>query len=197
MIGLMRLENLQFCIEDVLRNNIEGDLMETGVWRGGATIFMKLILKKYGIKNRIVFVADSFEGMPKPDVKKYPKDTKSKHHKRDKLNVSFEDVKNNFKIYRALDDQVQFLKGWFKDTLKEPTFEKLSVLRLDGVMYGSTWDVLEKVYDRLSVGGYLIVDDYASFGCKSAVDDFRKLQNITEPIKRIDSGGIYWKKIHN
>jgi len=197
MIGLMRLENLQLCLENTIKNNIPGDLIETGVWRGGASIFMKLILKKYGINDKTVFVADSFEGLPKPDVQKYPKDTGDNHYQIDELKINLEEVKNNFQQYGVLDDQVQFLKGWFKDTLKNPPFEKLSILRLDGDMYGSTWDVLENLYDKLSVGGYLIIDDYALYGCKEAITDFRLQNKIKEELKSIDGQGVYWKKLAN
>ena len=72
MIGLKRLDNLQFCVESVIREGIDGDLIETGVWRGGACIFMRAILAAYAIEDRKVYVADSFEGMPKPDVEKFP-----------------------------------------------------------------------------------------------------------------------------
>lgn len=128
MIGLRRLDNLQFCIEDVLENNVKGDFIEAGVWRGGASIFMKLLLKEYGMNDRTVFVADSFEGLPKPDPK-FPVDANDEHHLVDFLKVSVEEVQNNFKKYNVLDNNVNFLKGWFKDTLKDPPFESLSILR--------------------------------------------------------------------
>ncbi len=194
MIG-DRLNNLQFCVEDVLKNNIKGDMIETGVWRGGACIFMRLILKKYGVKDKIVYVADSFEGLPKPDVVKYPKDANDIHHIIDILKVSVEEVQNNFKTCGVLDDQVKFLKGWFKDTLNHPPFERLSILRLDGDMYESTWDVLTNLYDKLSIGGYVIIDDYALTACHAAVDEFRSQNNIVEPIEYFNAGNVYWKKI--
>lgn len=193
MIG-NRLDNIQFCVEDVLKNNVPGDLIETGVWRGGACIFMRLMLKEYGIKDRIVYVADSFEGLPKPNPEKYPKDLNDVHHIIDVLKVSVDEVKNNFKIYGVLDNQVKFLKGWFKDTLKDPPFEKISILRLDGDMYESTWDVLTNCYDKLSIGGYVIIDDYALAACHDAVDDFRAQNKIDEPIEYFDAGNVYWKK---
>ena len=171
MIGLIRLENIQFCVEDVIKNNVEGDMIEAGVWKGGATILMRLILKKYGINDRIVFAADSFEGLPKPDPK-YPSDAGDIHHTFDALQVSLEEVKQNFELYGVLDKQVMFLKGWFKDTLKNPPFQKLSVLRLDGDMYGSTIDILENLYDKVSSGGYVIVDDYELIPCRKAIKDF-------------------------
>src|SRR5690348_16865583 len=74
MIGHKRLDNIQYCVESCLQANIPGDLVETGVWRGGATIFMKGILKNYNVIDRKVFVLDSFEGLPKPDPIKYPAD---------------------------------------------------------------------------------------------------------------------------
>jgi len=195
MIGLMRLENLQFCVEDIIKNNVEGDLIETGVWRGGATIFMRIILKKYGIKDKIIHVADSFEGIPKPNPEKFPEDSGDIHHTFQELKVSLNEVKNNFKMYGVLDNQVHFIKGFFENTMKTAPIEKLSLLRLDGDMYSSTWVVLENLYDKLSSGGYLIIDDYGLKGCKKAIDDFRLQNNITEPMQQIEADGIFWKKI--
>lgn len=195
MIGLKRLDNIQFCVENVIFDNIEGDLIETGVWRGGATIFMRMLLKEYGISDKIVYVADSFEGLPKPDPIKYPKDEGDIHHTYDFARVSLENVQNNFKSFNLLDEQVRFLKGWFKDTTKNPPFDKLSILRLDGDMYSSTWEVLENLYDKLSIGGYVIIDDYSNLiHCREAVEDFRSQRKISEPIQKIDWSGIFWKK---
>jgi len=194
MIGLMRLENLQFCVEETIRNNVQGDLIETGVWRGGATIFMRIILQKYGIKDKIIHVADSFEGLPKPNIEEFPEDYDDPHYTYDDLKISLEEVKNNFKKYGVLDEQVQFIKGFFEDTMKDIHIEKLSLLRLDGDMYGSTWVALENLYDKLSSNGYLIIDDYYLKGCNEAVNDFRKMKNIQNSIIPIDGYSIYWKK---
>jgi len=194
MIGLKRLDNIQFCVEAVIEEGIEGDLIETGVWRGGACIFMRAILAAYGIEDRKVYVADSFEGLPKPDVEKYPADKGDTHHIHRFLAVSYDEVKNNFKRYGLLDDQVVFLKGWFKDTLPQAPIERLAVLRLDGDMYGSTIDALANLYPKLSKGGFCIIDDYALPGCKRAVDDFRTERGIHSEIKVVDWTGRYWKK---
>ena len=194
MIGIKRLDNIQSCIENVLNEKIEGDLIETGVWRGGGCIFMRAVLKAYGIEDRKIFVADSFKGLPKPDVGKYPLDKGDEHHTHSVLSVSREDVKMNFKKYSLLDKQVVFLEGWFKDVLPQAPIEKLSILRLDGDMYGSTMECLEILYPKLSHGGYCIVDDYALKGCNAAVNDFRSKYKIDSEIKKIDWTGIYWKK---
>jgi len=194
MIGLKRLDNLQNCIEKVIQEEIEGDFIETGAWRGGACIFMRAILAAYGIDDRKIFVADSFVGLPKPDTNLYPPDLDDKHYTNTYLSVSKRDVQNNFIKYGLLDKQVVFLEGWFKDTLPKAPIDKLSILRLDGDMYSSTIEALEHLYPKLSNGGFCIIDDYALSGCNSAVNDFRLKYNIKPEIKKIDWTGIYWKK---
>jgi O-methyltransferase len=134
MIGLKRLDNLQHCIEDVLFNKVPGDLIETGVWRGGATIFMRAILKAYAVTDRQVWVADSFEGLPRPDIERYPADTGDTHHESRELVVPVDEVRANFQRFGLLDEQVCFLKGWFRDTMPNAPVKQLAVLRLDGDM---------------------------------------------------------------
>lgn len=195
MIGLKRMDNIKQCVIDVIKNNVPGDLIETGVWRGGATILMRAILKAFGDRDRTVWVADSFEGLPKPNAELYPADVCDIHYLHDDLRISLEQVKANFAKYGLLDQQVQFLKGWFKDTLPVSPIEKLAVLRLDGDMYESTMDGFKALYHKLSPGGYCIIDDYNSVkGCKAAVNDFRKERSIIEPITAIDGDGVYWQK---
>ncbi len=195
MIGLKRLDNLQFCIEDVLSNNIPGDLIECGAWRGGATIFMRAVLKAYNIKDRVVYVADSFEGCPKPNIEKYPQDKEMNLYITDNLAAPLEQVKTNFDRYGLLDEQVYFLKGWFKDTLPKAPIKKLAVLRIDGDLYESTMDSLVNLYPKLSIGGYIIIDDFGAFSaCKQAVLDYRKANGISDEIIKIDWTGICWQK---
>jgi O-methyltransferase len=117
LIGLKRLENLQYCVSEVIRKKVPGDLIETGVWRGGASIFMRAILKIYGDQTRFVWVADSFKGLPKPDGR-YQQDAGDRHWESSHtLGVSLEQVQANFTRYGLLDEQVRFLIGWLKDTL--------------------------------------------------------------------------------
>lgn len=195
MIGWERLDNIQACVESILSERVPGDLIETGVWRGGATIFMRAILKAQAVTNRTVWVADSFEGLPEPAPAHYPADAGSTLHTYKKLAVALETVKQNFARYGLLDDQVQFLKGWFKDTLPQAPVKELALIRLDGDLYESTWVALESLYPKLTLGGYLIVDDYGALeACRQAVHDFREQYRITEPIRQIDWTGIYWRR---
>lgn len=192
MIGLKRLDNLQACIEDVILNEVSGDLIETGVWRGGASIFMRAVLKAHGVADRSVWLADSFQGLPPPDSEKYLDDG-DQLYTYDELRVSLEEVKTHFERYALLDEQVKFLKGWFRDTLPTAPIEKLSVLRLDGDMYESTWDALVTLYPKLSRGGYCIIDDYNLTTCRSAVHAYRSQHGIDEEIRDIDGYGTYWQ----
>lgn len=156
---------------------------------------MRAILKSYDIGERNVWVADSFQGLPPPDSEKYPFDRRDRHHTYKELRVTVEDVCRNFERFDLLDGQVSFLHGWFKETLPTAPIDKLAVCRLDGDMYESTMDALSALYQRLSPGGFLIVDDYGAVeGCRQAVMDFRARHGIADEIKSIDWAGIYWRK---
>jgi len=202
MLPLSRFDQLQACISSVLRDQVPGDFIETGVWRGGATIFMRGVLKAYDINDRHVWVADSFEGLPKPDADRFPAEARAhgsqvmtdvmKH-----LAVGEEEVKQNFKAFGLLDERVCFLKGWFKDTLPTAPISNLAVMRLDGDYYESTLDSLTNLYDKLSVGGYVIIDDYGEDTwtyCRKAVDEFREARGIRESLIRVDPSCYYWRR---
>lgn len=192
MIGLKRLNNLHNMLSVVKNNKIFGDFVETGVWRGGATIFIQAYNKMYELKKN-VFVCDSFEGLPEPNIIKYPQDLGDTHYQESFLKVSLEIVKSNFQLYNLLDENVIFIKGWFSETLKDNRdIKNISMLRFDGDMYGSTMDVLNNLYQKISSGGVLIVDDYCLPNCKKAVEDFRIIKNIANKIEKIDKCGIFW-----
>lgn len=193
MLGPRRMENLEFCVRTVIEEDVPGDLIETGVWRGGACIFMRAILAAYEVTDRRVFVADSFEGLPLPRSGT-TEDQESRFHEMKGLRVDLESVKENFRKYDLLDDQVVFLEGWFSDTLPEAPIEKLSVLRLDGDMYDSTMDALENLYPKVSPGGFVIIDDYCLESCRVAVTDYRRREGIEEEMTVIDFAGVFWRK---
>ena len=194
MIGVKRMDNLQRCVESVLQDDVPGDFIETGVWRGGAVIFMRGLLKAHDVTNRLVWVADSFDGLPPPNAEKYPQDAGLHLEQYRELAVSLEEVQRNFERYELLDGQVKFLKGWFKDTLPVAPLKQLAIMRLDGDLYESTMDGLVSLYARLSPGGYVIVDDYSIPACRQAVHDFRQTQGITDPIEPIDWTGVFWRR---
>jgi O-methyltransferase len=195
MVGRQRLRNFRVLIERTISDGVQGDIIETGVWRGGASILARAVLMAYGIKDRNVIVADSFAGLPPPAVQQYPADRESKLHEFSELAISLEQVQANFRKFDLLDEQVIFLKGWFRDTMPVVPSECLAVLRMDGDMYESTIDPLLHLYDRLASGGWVIVDDYGFVpACKQAVHDFLNARAISPVIHPIDGAGIYFQK---
>lgn len=194
MLSMKRLDNVQNCVETILREDIGGDLIETGVMRGGTVILMRAILRAYGVHDRTVWAADSFEGLPPPNPKDYPADAGADWHLRPLTEVGVEHVRRNFDRYGLLDDQVQFLPGWFRDTLHKAPIRQLALLRLDGDLYESTMDALVPLYPKLTVGGFVIVDDYNLPMCAKAINDYREKMGIVDQIIVIDDAGVYWRK---
>ena len=195
MAGMARLEHLRACVECVVREDVAGDLIETGVWRGGACILMRAVLRALGDTSRKVWVADSFAGLPKPDAEKYPADAGDTLYAFKELAVSQAQVRANFQRYDLLDGQVAFLEGLFANTLPTAPIEKLSLLRLDGDMYESTMDAITALYPKLSVGGFCIVDDYGAVpACRLAVNDYRRAHGIESPVQMIDWTGAWWRR---
>jgi O-methyltransferase len=196
MIGNVRMRSLRQACETVLLDGVEGDFIETGVWRGGACIMMKGILEAYGDNARRIFVADSFAGLPRPDVENYPVDSGGRPDTWEELKIPRADVEDNFRRFGLLDERVIFLEGWFKDTLPDAPIDRLAVLRLDGDLYESTIQALDALYHKVSYGGFVIVDDYFLPPCAQAVQDFRERHGITSPILPIDGVGSYWRIDH-
>jgi Macrocin-O-methyltransferase (TylF) len=197
MIGAKRMNNVRSECERVIRAGVPGDFMETGVWRGGACMMMRAVLKAYQIVDRRVIAADTFAGFPAPSAR-IAADATFDFHTRTEFAVGLDEVKAAFARYGLLDDQVIFLEGLFKDTLPTAPVAALAILRLDGDMYESTMDGLVNLYHKISSGGTLIADDYYLFEAqRKAVDEFRATHGIADPIVQIDQFGAYWIKDHD
>jgi O-methyltransferase len=159
---------------------------------------MRAVLVAHNDQNRMVWCADSFEGMPVPKDADTEISSSADFSDREYLAVSLDQVKINFDKFGLLDDRVRFLKGWFSDTLPNAPIQSLSLLRLDGDLYESTRDALVSLYHKVSPGGFVIVDDYNSWGgCHAAIDDFRKEHALTEPLVEIDSHSVFWQVARN
>lgn len=207
MAGDDRLTNVRELVGRALADGVPGDLVETGVWRGGTVIMMRALLEAHGDTERVVWACDSFQGLPPPDDTRHPLDAAwregytSGHSPSavelvDKaLMVSLEDVKANVDRYGLLDDRIRFVEGWFKDTLAVAPIDRIAVLRLDGDLYESTMDALVALEPKVAPGGYVIVDDYNSIdACKQAVADYRSTHGIADAIHEIDWTGVWWQR---
>ena len=191
LVGPEGLDNIARLITDVKNNNIKGAFVEAGVWRGGASIWARALMDYLEMKEP-VYVCDSFQGLPIPmDIN----DIKDAHFYIPELSVSLNTVKENFG-YFPLEGEVKYVKGLFKDTMPElkDKIGAISVLRVDADMYESTRQVLENLYDKVSVGGFVIVDDYCINQAKLAIDEFREMYNIKNPLIKANNCIHYWQK---
>ena len=191
MVGLERLDDFQACVESVVADGVEGDVIEAGAWRGGASILARATLDSLGATDRTVWVADSFRGLPPPDR---TEDRELDLSYVDYLAVAAEEVRAYFSRF-GLNQGVELVEGYFADTLPRLRGRRWSVVRLDGDSYEATWVGLESLYPDLAAGGYLIVDDYGLIPeCRAAVEDYRREHGITEPIQKVDWNGARWRR---
>ena len=194
MVGLARLDDLQACVESAVADGVAGDLIEAGAWRGGASILMRATLDSLGADERTVWVADSFQGLPPPDAERFPKDRELDLSGFDLLAVPMDEVQGYFARF-GCEHGVRYVEGFFAETLPALRDHRWAVVRLDGDTYESTWVALESLYPGLSVGGYVIVDDYQLIEeCQQAVDDFRQRYEIAEPLEEIDWNAVRWRR---
>lgn len=196
MVGEIRIRSMETLMLDVIKHNVTGDFMETGVWRGGLSIYVKSILRAYGQKHRLSYLCDSFAGWPPGDAKYDKMDVGWDNT--GYLTVSDATVERNFRKLKLLDSNVVFAKGFFNDTMPQlkQIVTSLSILRLDGDLYQSTIDVLFHMYDKVSINGYIIVDDWTGFPAKVACEDFFRIHKMSPKIVPIDGSSVYWRKTH-
>jgi hypothetical protein len=189
MVGLNRLDDLQACVESVVREGVEGDLIEAGAWRGGASMLMRATLDTLGATDRVVHVADSFQGFPSEHAVGHLTANEF-------LAVPLEEVQAGFARF-GLDAGVRFVPGFFEETLPGLAGRRWSVVRLDADTYVATRFALEALYPGLARGGYLIVDDYGAMTddeCRRAVDEFREQHGIAEPLETVDWTCVRWRR---
>jgi len=200
MAGGARVQNVRELMESVIEDAIPGDFLEAGAWRGGCSIMARLVQQVMGEgEQRRTLVCDSFSGLPAPSQSADLDFWASSKF----LQVSQSEVETNFKHFQALDDNVQFRKGYFSESLPKVREEllqqgkQLAVLRGDGDMYESYMDILYNLYEFVPVGGYFICDDCPKVPeSQRAIDDFRKQHNLVEPIQLINGSftGSFWRK---
>lgn len=197
MISPERMRDVRMACETVIRENIHGAFVETGICRGGALMMMQGVNRDFYHDNcnhyfRPVFGFDSFNGVPRPYMEQ---DKGLNLFTFPELAVSKAQVEKNFRNLDLWGDNVRLVEGWFKDSLPVTDTGPIAVLRLDGDLASSTLEAFENLYPRLSIGGFVLVDDYNDIPqCKWATDKYRQEHGITEDIVESDWTGIYWRK---
>jgi Macrocin-O-methyltransferase (TylF) len=199
MVGMNRLDDLQRCVERLVADGVEGDLIEAGAWRGGASMLIRATLDSLGARDRTLWVADSFQGFPAPDedAPDADRELESDMSRIAFLAPALDTVKGYFARF-GLAEAVNFLPGFFEETIDGLRGRRWSLIRLDADTYRATKLTLDALYPGLSARGYVIVDDYfhpyLPESCRKAVDDFRSERSIGEPIEQIDWNGARWRK---
>ena len=183
MTPKIRIYNLIQALRHLEHNEVQGDYVECGVWKGGNLILFKKFLEKNNLISKKIYAYDTFEGMTTPSSYDYNLSTKEsaenilKGDKDRKTNnwgiCSLEDVKSNILKTVGNLDSIEFVKGPVEETLNNKIPNKISLLRLDTDWYSSTKKELEVLYDNVTPGGIIIIDDYGHWsGTKKAVDEF-------------------------
>ena len=199
MTSVERLKSLSDAVNYVVENNIEGDFVECGTWKGGSVMCMQKKLMRLNQNDRKFWVFDTYEGMPEPDDvdKNFNKtaaqqllDAEEKDNSLTWAYSNYEETTGNILSTGYPAEKMNFVKGLVEDTIPQTQIESIALLRLDTDWYSSTKFELENLYPKLVKGGVLIIDDYGHWeGCKKAVDEYFKLNKIPVFMSRIDYTG--------
>lgn len=205
MTSEARCYALYRAVRYIIENNVLGDFVECGVWRGGSAMLMARVLQEYGAGNRALYLYDTYAGMSEPtdeDKKASGKGGSAaatwqalqKPEYNDWCYAGLEEVRENVRKVKYPDTKTHFIKGDVADTLKQKTPERIAILRLDTDWYESTKLELEVLFPKLTKGGVLIIDDYGSWqGAKKAVDEYPEIKHLL--LNRIDNTGMIGVKI--
>lgn len=198
MTSIERMFALYKGVEYIIKNNIPGDFVECGVWKGGSSMLIALTLLKFGVTDRKIWMYDTFEGMSEPGEE--DEDIKGGKAK-ELLNMSSKEISESVWCYSGLDEvksnltktgytanNFHYIKGKVEDTMPSTMPERtISLLRLDTDWYESTKHELKCLFPLLAKAGVLIIDDYGHWvGAKKAVDDYIRENNIRIFLNKVD-----------
>lgn len=203
LVGMGGLEATYDEAQRINAERVPSDFVELGVARGGAAALLSLgAFDKSAPEQRRVWLFDSYEGLPEPGAEDTAADDTTGDHVRPLPKGSCLgtlDAVRSLLIdrFRLPADRINFVKGWFQDTVPvtAPTMGKIALLRIDGDWYESTKICLNHLYDHVSPGGAVIIDDYLScVGCKKAVDEFIAERHLDVRLIGDGRGGCYFRK---
>jgi Macrocin-O-methyltransferase (TylF). len=200
MTSKARMFALYKSIEYIIKNNIPGDFVECGVWRGGSSMLIAYTLQKFGVTDRNIWLYDTFEGMSAPtendaDIAgNRAEDLLMKASKENQNSVwcfsSLDEVKQNLKSTNYPENLIHFIQGKVEDTIPLHTPSSISLLRLDTDWYESTKHEMKYLFPLLMQKGVIIIDDYGHWvGAKKAIDEYLEEKNIALLLNVIDYTG--------
>jgi cephalosporin hydroxylase len=187
-MGRTQLDHLEACLDAVRADGVPGDLVECGTGRGGGAIFMRAWLDAHEVPDRRVWVADAFRSAPEPD--KAPTLTRQGVAG---FSADLNLVRDGFHRFELLDDRVRFLQGPLPSTLAELETDGIAVLRIGRTAAGEAQTVLDRLYDRVAVGGWVLVEG-ADPTARKQVDAFRAERGVAAPLERVDASAVAWRK---
>jgi O-methyltransferase len=200
MTSSERIYSLINAVKYVVNNQIEGDIVECGVWRGGSMLAVAKTLVQNQDTSRHLYLFDTFEGMTNPTDKDkdFAGASASKllqqNKKEDETSIwcyaTLESVKQILHSSGYENDKIHFIQGKVEETIPQSAPDKISLLRLDTDWYESTRHELIHLFPKLSVGGVIIIDDYGYWeGARLATDEYIRENNIKLLLNRIDETG--------
>lgn len=156
---------------NVVNNRVPGDVVECGVWNGGAAAVLAHFAAKAGCRT---WLFDSFEGLPnttKEDTRSADGDTAESHI--GQCRGSVDRVKEVLALVGANMRDVEIVRGWFQDTFLDVSIPQIAMLSLDSDWYASEMLCLNKFYGCVSPGGFVYFDDFYFWpGCRKAAEEF-------------------------
>jgi len=191
MMSYARLKGIYKGVCDVINRDIKGDFVECGTARGGCAGLMRLTAKVRG-DDRPMWVYDTFEGLPLPSVD--DPDHELAKSRVGQCRGEFEDVRSLFENLGVIEN-TRLIKGLFQDTLPETRPESISLLHLDGDWYESTKVCLDHLYDKVTPGGVIQIDDYGHWaGARKALHEFFEARGISVKLTYLDYTGRQFVK---
>jgi O-methyltransferase len=196
LVSVERIHNLYALAHRIEAEGIPGDAVECGVCNGGTAALIARTATRSKL-NRIVWLLDSFQGMPKvtDEDADGPGGDSAKAHvgKEVGMEASVRDVLDRV---GAKMDRVQIIAGWFQDTFPLVTAKKIALLNIDADWYESVKLCLDTFYDRVVPGGFISIDDYGHWpGCKRAVDEFLNQRGISTELRSVDYTARWFQKL--
>lgn len=198
MTGIERMFALYKAVEYVVKNKIEGDFVECGVWKGGSSMLIAKTLLKFGVNDRRIWMYDTYEGMVEPGEEDQDPSGHSAHevwkslvredNKSGWCVSSLAEVKKNLESTNYPSNLLNFVEGKVEDTIpKNKPTDEIAMLRLDTDWYESTRHEMNNLFPQLVQKGIIIIDDYGHWlGAKKAIDEYVDQNKITLFLHKVD-----------